>query len=159
MKKILKNHRGLNIVGQGGKIILFFLPVLVAAIVVQIYFPSAAMLPVWLTPVGYGLLGVGLVFWGTAVFQLLTRFGRGQLITDGAYGIVRNPIYASMMWFILPAAACLSRNPLYLLTAVVLGIGVQIFIRAEERQLGQVFGREYADYLARVDRLVPFKKP
>jgi protein-S-isoprenylcysteine O-methyltransferase Ste14 len=45
------------------------------------------------------------------------------------------------------------------LQAVFLGIGVWVFIRAEERQLGQVFGHEYAVYLAKVDRLVPFKKP
>jgi protein-S-isoprenylcysteine O-methyltransferase Ste14 len=34
-----------------------------------------------------------------------------------------------------------------------------IFIGTEEKQLTQAFGKQYEDYLARVDRLVPFKKP
>ena len=42
---ILKKHHGMNIVGQGGKIILFMLPSLIAAILVQNYFPQIAKLP------------------------------------------------------------------------------------------------------------------
>jgi protein-S-isoprenylcysteine O-methyltransferase Ste14 len=34
-----------------------------------------------------------------------------------------------------------------------------IFIGKEEQQLTYAFGKQYEDYLARVDRLVPFKKP
>jgi protein-S-isoprenylcysteine O-methyltransferase Ste14 len=34
-----------------------------------------------------------------------------------------------------------------------------IFIGKEEEQLTEAFGKEYEDYTARVDRLVPFKKP
>jgi protein-S-isoprenylcysteine O-methyltransferase Ste14 len=34
-----------------------------------------------------------------------------------------------------------------------------IFIGEEEEQLTKAFGKDYEDYLARVDRLVPFKKP
>ena len=34
-----------------------------------------------------------------------------------------------------------------------------IFIGEEERQLTNIFGKAYEDYLARVDRMIPFKKP
>jgi protein-S-isoprenylcysteine O-methyltransferase Ste14 len=34
-----------------------------------------------------------------------------------------------------------------------------IFIGEEEKQLTRAFGKAYEDYLAKVDRLVPFKKP
>jgi protein-S-isoprenylcysteine O-methyltransferase Ste14 len=34
-----------------------------------------------------------------------------------------------------------------------------IFIGDEEKQLKQIFGKTYEDYLNRVDRLIPFKKP
>jgi protein-S-isoprenylcysteine O-methyltransferase Ste14 len=34
-----------------------------------------------------------------------------------------------------------------------------IFIGTEERQLTKAFGKEYKAYMARVDRLVPLKKP
>jgi protein-S-isoprenylcysteine O-methyltransferase Ste14 len=37
--------------------------------------------------------------------------------------------------------------------------GVMIFIGKEEKQLSNVFGKAYQEYLQRVDRLIPFKKP
>ena len=47
----------------------------------------------------------------------------------------------------------------YLVASVFLYAGVMIFIGKEERQLRKAFGKEYEGYMARVDRLVPFKKP
>jgi protein-S-isoprenylcysteine O-methyltransferase Ste14 len=43
--------------------------------------------------------------------------------------------------------------------ALFLYAGVMIFIGTEEQQLTQAFGNEYEAYLARVDRLIPFRKP
>jgi protein-S-isoprenylcysteine O-methyltransferase Ste14 len=47
----------------------------------------------------------------------------------------------------------------YLVASVFLYVGVMIFIGTEEKQLTKAFGKEYVGYMARVDRLVPFKKP
>ncbi len=162
MINIFKKQNGMNIVGQGGKIILFMLPSLIAAIGIHMYLPQIAALPASLSfikPVGYVLLPLGLILWGTAVIQLLTGFSNGQLVITGAYGVVRNPIYSSVTFFILPAVALLTLTWVYFVPSVFLYVGVMIFIGAEERQLTQAFGREYEDYIARVDRLVPFKKP
>ena len=162
MNTILKNQKGMNIVGQGGKIILFMLPSLVAAIWVHAYLPQIAALP-WsigfIKPAGYVLLLSGLILWGAAIIQLLTGFPRGKLVTTGAYGVVRNPIYSSVTFFILPAVALMTLTWVYLVASVFLYVGVMIFIGTEERQLTLAFDREYQDYLARVDRLIPFKKP
>ena len=47
---IFSKQHGMNIVGQGGKIILFMLPALVAAILVHRYLPQVAALPAdWLS--------------------------------------------------------------------------------------------------------------
>lgn len=162
MINILKHKNGLNIVGQGGKIILFMLPSLMAGILVHLDAPRLAALPKWLDfiqPVGYVLLIPGLLLWGSAIIQLLTSFSQGRLVTSGAYGVVRNPIYSSVTFFILPAISLLTLTWVYLVPAVFLYAGVMIFIGVEEKQLIQVFGKAYEDYLARVDRLVPFKKP
>lgn len=159
---ILREQKGMNIVGQGGKIILFTLPSLIAAILVNTYFPQVAALPEsirFLQPVGYVFLAPGLALWGTAMVQLLTGFPKGKLVTTGAYGVVRNPIYSSATFFILPAISLLAFTWVYLVVSVFLYAGVMIFIGTEENQLTQVFGKEYKAYLARVDRLVPFKKP
>lgn len=162
MLNILKTQHGMNIVGQGGKIILFTLPSLAAAIWIQSNYPQAAALPdaiSFIKPLGYVLLVPGILLWATAVIQLLTEFPKGKLITSGAYGVVRNPIYSSVTFFILPAVALLTLTWVYFVPAAFLYAGVMIFIGVEEQQLTQAFGKQYQDYLARVDRLVPFKKP
>ncbi len=162
MLNILKQQHGMTIVGQGGKIILFVLPSLVAAILAHAYLPHIAALPEtirFIQPVGYVFLLPGLILWGSAVIQLLTGFSKGQLVTTGAYGVVRNPIYASATFFLLPAVSLLTLTWVYLVVSVFLYVGVMLFIGTEEQQLMAAFGKAYEDYKARVDRLVPFKKP
>jgi len=162
MINILKKQNGMSIVGQGGKIILFMLPSLIAAILVHTYLPHIAALPEsirFIKPVGYLLLPLGLILWGSAVIQLMAGFSKGKLVTTGAYGIVRNPIYSSVTFFILPAVALLTLTWVYFVPSVFLYVGVMIFIGEEEKQLTKAFGKEYEDYLASVDRLVPLKKP
>lgn len=162
MLNILKKQNDMTIIGQGGKIILFMLPSLIAAILVHTYFPRVAALPEslgFLRPVGYLVLVPGIILWGAAIFQLLTGFSNGKLVTTGAYGVVRNPIYSSVTFFILPAVALMTLTWVYFVAAIFLYAGVMIFIGKEEQQLTRAFGKKYVDYLARVDRLVPFKKP
>lgn len=159
---VWRKQNGMTIVGQGGKIILFMLPSLIAAVWVHLQLPQIAALPRSLgliRPVGYVLLVPGLILWGAAIVQLLTGFSKGELVTTGAYGIVRNPIYSSATFFILPAVALLTLTWVYLVASIFLYAGVTIFIRKEERQLLKAFGREYEGYLARVDRLIPLKRP
>jgi protein-S-isoprenylcysteine O-methyltransferase Ste14 len=162
MINVLKKQNGMSIVGQGGKIILFMLPSLIAAVLAHIYLPQIAALPEsirFIKPVGYLLLPLGLILWGTAVIQLMTGFSKGKLVTTGAYGVVRNPIYSSATFFIFPAIALLTSTWVYFFATIILYAGVMIFIGKEEKQLTKAFGKEYEDYLSRVDRLVPFKKP
>ncbi|MGE5223769.1 MAG: methyltransferase family protein [Omnitrophica WOR_2 bacterium] len=162
MINIFKNQNGMNIVGQGGKIILFTLPSLIAAILAHIYAPQIAALPEvihFLKPVGYVLLPIGLILWGTAMIQLMTGFSKGKLVTTGAYGVVRNPIYSSATFFILPAIGLITLTWVYFVVSIFLYAGVMIFIGTEEKQLTGAFGKKYEDYLTKVDRLVPLKRP
>ena len=162
MINILKKQNEMNIIGQGGKIILFTLPALIAALFVHMYLPHIAALPEsisFIKPAGYLLLVPGLTLWGAAVIQLITGFSKGELVTVGAYGVVRNPIYSSVTFFVLPAVALLTLTWVYFVPAVFLYAGVMIFIGKEEQQLTKAFGKQYKDYIVRVDRMVPFKKP
>ena len=162
MINVFKNQNGLNIVGQGGKIILFMLPSLIAAIWVHTHAPLIAALPEsisFIKPVGYLLLLPGLILWGAAVVQLMLCFSKGKLVTTGAYSIVRNPIYSSATFFILPAVTLITLTWIYCVVSIFLYVGVMIFIGKEEKQLTMVFGKEYEEYTAKVHRLIPFKKP
>ena len=161
MINILNKQNGMSIVGQGGKIIFFVLPSLMAAIWVHMYLPQIAAMPErisFISPVGYLLLVPGLILWGTAVLQLITGFSKGELVTTGAYGVVRNPIYSSVIFFILPAVALMTLTWVYLVVSVFLYVGVLLFIGTEEKQLTKAFGTEYEAYVTRVDWLIPFKK-
>ena len=161
MINIFKKQNGMNIVGQGGKIILFVLPALMGAILIHRYFPQVVALPRslgFIRPAGYVLLIPGLILWGTAVIQLLAGFPQGKLLTTGAYGVVRNPIYSSVTFFILPAVTLLTLTWVYLVVSFFLYAGVIMFIGTEEKQLTNAFGKEYEAYMARTDRLVPLKR-
>jgi protein-S-isoprenylcysteine O-methyltransferase Ste14 len=162
MTNLLKMKNGMNIVGQGLKIMIFLLPFLVAAIMVHIYLPGLAALPgsiTFIRPLGYLLLFPGLMLWGAAVIQLLRGFSKGKLVTTGAYGVVRNPIYSRVTFFILPAVSLLTMTWVYFAVSVFLYIGVMIFISKEEKQLKKVFGKKYEMYMAKVNRMIPFIKP
>lgn len=161
-RRTRRNRTGMNLVGQGGKIMLFTLPSLLAAIWLHLEYPAIAALPpalAFLRPLGYLLLALGLLLWGTAVVQLLTGFSQGKLVTTGAYGVVRNPIYASFALFVLPAVALLAQTWVYFVVSIFLYLGVMLFIGVEEQQLTRVFGQQYQDYCRRVDRMIPFRKP
>ncbi|MFW9994388.1 MAG: methyltransferase family protein [Candidatus Odinarchaeota archaeon] len=84
-------------------------------------------------------------------------FPKGKLVTTGAYGVVRNPIYSSATFFIFPAVALLTLTWVYFIASIFLYIGVTIFIGKEEELLTQVFGKEYENYKAKVNRLFPLK--
>jgi protein-S-isoprenylcysteine O-methyltransferase Ste14 len=162
MINILKRPHGMNIVGQGGKIILFTLPSLIVAIWVHANLPQFAALPrsiSFIRLLGYVFLLPGLIFWGTSVIQLMIAFSQAKLVTTGAYSVARNPIYSSATFFLLPAVALLTLTWVYLVVSIFLYVGVMIFIGEEEKQLTNAFRKEYEDYMIRVDRLIPFRRP
>jgi len=125
MINILKEKNGMNIIGQGGKIILFMLPSLIAAIWFHTNESQIAALPEsisFIKPVGYLLLLLGLILWGAAIIQLLLGFPKGKLVTTGAYGIVRNPIYSSATFFILPAVALMNGSIVLFRSSCILAL-------------------------------------
>jgi len=78
-----------------------------------------------------------------------------SLVTKGAYGVVRHPIYAGafLIWFGLAAAytsgAVLLLTVLYVIPAYVLNI------RGEEQMMLSRYGDEYREYRRRVGGFIP----
>ena len=161
MLRLIRADNGMNIFGQGISIMLFTAPAAVGAVAAHFCVPNLVRIPLpkrILTPLGVALVLPGLVLWLTAVVQLLIGFPRGRLVTGGAYGVCRNPIYSSFGLFILPGLSLASGTWVYLLVAAALCLGVTIFIRKEERDLLGVFGDHYRHYTARMHRIIPFAK-
>ena len=77
------------------------------------------------------------------------------LITTGAYGFVRNPMYLGIVLIWLGIAIS-SRSPLLLLVAFAYVLPVLwLYTRAEERMLAGEFGTAFEQYSRRVGRLLP----
>ena len=80
---------------------------------------------------------------------------RTELVTDGPFSLVRNPIYAGVIPFfagivlLVPNAVAIGGFGL-----LVLGLELQTRL-VEEPYLRRVHGPAYADYAARVGRFVP----
>jgi protein-S-isoprenylcysteine O-methyltransferase Ste14 len=79
-----------------------------------------------------------------------------DLITQGPYSIVRNPIYLGMFGMILSTGLVFSHWYLALIAIVFFLVGNQIRIRAEEKLLRETFGKKFDDYAARVPAFIPF---
>jgi protein-S-isoprenylcysteine O-methyltransferase Ste14 len=155
---LLKADNGMNLVGQGPRIILFAIPAAALAVALQQTSPGVAALPLPqgpMTALGLLFITAGLALWLTAMVQLLNGFPKGKLITGGAYGVCRNPIYASYGFFVLPGISLLLGTWVYVLPAAALCLGVRLFIIREERELLRVFGAEYEEYTSRVNRIMP----
>ena len=78
-----------------------------------------------------------------------------QLITQGPYGIVRNPIYLGMFGLILSTCIAYSRWRSGVAAVVLILIGNHIRIRAEEQLLRETFGDQFDEYARRVPAFIP----
>jgi protein-S-isoprenylcysteine O-methyltransferase Ste14 len=84
----------------------------------------------------------------------LDLFEGHVLKTDGAFALVRHPMYLGIVTFHLGAALALESVPLLILTAVIVVPLTLARIGAEEGVLREAFG-PYAAYARRVPSLVP----
>jgi protein-S-isoprenylcysteine O-methyltransferase Ste14 len=77
-----------------------------------------------------------------------------HLLTKGAFGISRNPIYLSASLFMTGLALALG-NPWFVLLAFAAGfVTSKVAIQSEEKRLGLRFGKKYHDYAKRVRRWI-----
>jgi protein-S-isoprenylcysteine O-methyltransferase Ste14 len=112
--------------------------------------------------VGLVLASVGIVL--TFLAQLAMgdawRIGvdpeeRTELVTDGPFGLVRNPIYSAMIPTVLGLVLLVPNiAALAAITSLVVGLELQVRM-VEEPHLLRTHGREYAQYAARVGRFLP----
>lgn len=90
--------------------------------------------------------------------KLFKNVEENNLITDGVYGIVRNPVYSGAM-FVCTGACFIVNNLLLFAVPVICWIYLTVFlINTEEKWLMGIYGREYAEYCKRVNRCIPWFK-
>lgn len=102
------------------------------------------------------LMGIGMVV--AAVRTVVSAFREGELITTGIYGLVRNPIYAAWIFFLIPALTFLVQGWLLLGTSVVVYVAFKLSIRKERDYLRNAFGPAYEEYEQRVNEIFPWPR-
>jgi len=113
------------------------------------------------------LLGVGVSIWAIATtYRLGVILDAGHfvkqehpLITTGAYGLVRNPMYLGVILLWLGIGLAFGRVALLAVTVLYVLPTYWLYIRAEEAMLADEFGPAYEDYVRKVGRLLPRLRP
>jgi protein-S-isoprenylcysteine O-methyltransferase Ste14 len=151
----------MSIFGVGPRIALAIAPYLAAVIAVTIAWPDLLRMPMRPSVANTiaVVLGAAFVsFYATSARILLKEFSRGVLVTRGPYAWCQNPLYASFIFFGIPAAAFAARSWLLLSVAVVGCIAASRLVRREESALEAAFGDAYRTYASRVNRLIPLPR-
>ena len=79
-----------------------------------------------------------------------------ELVRTGPYGIVRHPIYSSVLAILLSTILLLTPWRWAAVSLVLFVVGTEIRVRTEDHLLASRFGREFAEYRRKVPAYVPF---
>ena len=134
-------------------------------------YAQVAWLPALVPPVdlaqgvqvaGFGLALASALFAAWGMWTLgrsygirLDLFEGHTLKTDGAFSLVRHPMYLGIVLFHLGAAGALESIPLLLVTAVFVVPLTLARIAAEEAVLREGFGTRHVEYARQVPALIP----
>lgn len=120
-------------------------------------------LPTWRTLLSIALFAIAAALSWTSSHalrgQLRIVAGLGpdhRLIRSGPYGLVRHPIYTSMLAVICATAVIIAPWPLFVGALILFVIGTEIRVRSEEMLLASQFGDEFQDYKRTVPAYIPF---
>ena len=116
----------------------------------------------WMRQAGVVVAGAGIVLTFLAQVDMGTEWRIGidtnettGLVTDGAFGVVRNPIFAAIIVAAI-GLALMVPNPISIAGVLSLIVATELQVRfVEEPHLRRLHGDYYRTYASRVGRFVP----
>ena len=116
----------------------------------------------WLRGAGVIVAGLGIVVTFLAQNNMGAEWRIGidtnehtGLVTDGAFGLVRNPIFTAMI-FTATGLALMVPNPISITGLILLIAAIELQVRfVEEPHLRRLHGNDYKSYASRVGRFMP----
>jgi protein-S-isoprenylcysteine O-methyltransferase Ste14 len=154
----------LNFFGIGPKIAVILLPWLLLSFVLSTHFRKVFAFTheksSFLFISGIVILVVGLIFYGSTVRLLIKGLKETRLVTNGAFGLCQNPLYSSIILFIIPALSLIVNSWLVLTSSIIGYLLFKINIKKEYNELEKFFGEEYINYKNETPEFfpVPLKK-
>ena len=117
--------------------------------------------PAWDVPMtiaGFALLLAGAYLYYEAHLRtkLFDHVRQNHLVTTGVYAWVRNPVYSAVLLVCTGLLLMAYNLWLLLLPPVFWALMTAMLIPTEEKWLRSLYGQEYIDYCARVNRCIPF---
>jgi protein-S-isoprenylcysteine O-methyltransferase Ste14 len=150
----------LNFFGVGPKIGRIAIPWLIIMIVISIVFKGSFTF----LKIDYSLLlykGIGLVIIGLLMYfftlpNLLKGLKESKLVRNGAFYLCCNPLYTSIILFIIPGISLMLNSWLVLTTSLVGYVLFKMHIKSEYAEMEKFFGDEYRKYKAITPEFLPF---
>jgi protein-S-isoprenylcysteine O-methyltransferase Ste14 len=150
----------LNFMGIGPKVGLVVLPWLAVAIFLSVkfrssftYFADARKI---LFFSGLVLIVIGSILYFLTIPYLMKGLKNTELITTGTFYLCCNPLYASIILFIIPGLSLLMNSWLILTTSVAGFILMKLFIKSEYEEMERFFGDNFKKYRLETPEFFPF---
>ncbi|HZY46886.1 MAG TPA: isoprenylcysteine carboxylmethyltransferase family protein, partial [Candidatus Bathyarchaeia archaeon] len=147
--------------GSGALIILtLFLSITIAF---SLGYQGIWELPDWTFYLGISLMLVGVVVrqWAIAIlgrfFSMTVRIAEDhKVVENGPYRFVRHPSYTGVLITFIGLGLSVQSGSALFLLLIVFGVSFGYRMRVEERTLLSELGRDYANYMKKTKRLIPF---
>jgi len=147
--------------GSGALIIFTVFVSIILAL--SLGYAGVGPLPDWVFYPGIFLMLLGVVVrqWAIAVlgrfFSLTVRVAEDhRVVVKGPYRLVRHPSYTGVLITFIGLALAVQSSGALLVLLSVFGVSYGYRMRVEERVLLSALGQDYAEYMKRTKRLIPF---
>jgi len=147
--------------GSGALIIFTVLVSIILAL--SLGYAGVGPLPDWVFYPGIFLMILGVLVrqWAIAVlgrfFSLTVRVAEDhRVVVKGPYRLVRHPSYTGVLITFIGLALAVQSSGALLVLLAVFGVSYGYRMRVEERVLLSELGQDYAEYVKRTRRLIPF---
>lgn len=158
----MKNGKHLSIWGVGPVYCLICAALTAAGIIARnMCWLDSGAVPAWDVPMT--IVGVALLLAAAFLYyqahlrtKLFDHVRQNHLVTTGVYAWVRNPVYSAIMLACTGLLLMAYNLWLLLLPPLFWVLMTAMLIPTEEKWLRELYGQEYADYCARVNRCIPW---
>ncbi len=135
--------------------ILASIPIIAANYTWKSYFEIQIISRNALMIIAISMLVFGIPLYAATIKKIKKGFKEEKLITKGVFSVCRNPLFAFVIFLLLPVILLFFKSWLLLIIPAVLLISFYLFIGSEEKLLEKKFGKEFLAYKKNTSKIIP----